>query len=520
MNKKHIRIYFGLTLIVIFVATNILAAGFAFAQSGAPDTKEPSDVENVRATPGDSEIMLSWDPASDEIGVAGYKIYRGTRSVKNPEDRYDLPIVPVGNVNSYSVKNLTNGQTYYFSLTAVDIAGNESVNYSFPEVSATPRAGLRSASIEDDSKSPQVINVKAEDNITVLVEFSEPIKLPEESPESAFQIEKISDKSRLRIQDAVISDEDETGKTVVLTTAPQLGGTDYLLTAGIEIEDFYSNPVESGTSDTGSFRGSAKAQQVASVDTENDTEDKWAAQEQEEEEPIDSDAPKVTEAVADYNNRISITFDEKVVLPVDPTQKIVIYKKGTQNRLKVSNVSLSVEELTVYVTTDPQENAEYEIQITGVKDTGKNELKGEGAKITVIGNTTGLRDITPPEDVTALAAKLKDKEKNIVELSWKASKNSANDLNDQILYQGEGKVAKSWSSGKSLGADPITTDVEDLEGGKWYSFKVATKDSAGNESTGAVTSLYITKTGPGMIAAGLTSLVMGVYSRRKKKKNI
>jgi hypothetical protein len=38
---------------------------------------------------------------------------------------YGAP-VSIGNTTSYMVGNLTGGRTYYFSLTAVDGAGNES----------------------------------------------------------------------------------------------------------------------------------------------------------------------------------------------------------------------------------------------------------------------------------------------------------------------------------------------------------------------------------------------------------
>ena len=89
---------------------------------------------------------------------------------------------------------------------------------------------------------------------------------------------------------------------------------------------------------------------------------------------------------------------------------------------------------------------------------------------------------------------------------------------DQSLSQGEGKSATEFTNGASLGSTTTSAEVQDLEGGKWYSFKVSTKDYTGNESKGAVVSIYLPKTGPGMVAAGLTSLVMGWYSRKRKKK--
>ena len=63
---------------------------------------------------------LHWQP-NTESDLAGYRIYYGTSS------RSYGPYISVGkNVTSYTLKNLTNGKTYYFALTAVDTSGNES----------------------------------------------------------------------------------------------------------------------------------------------------------------------------------------------------------------------------------------------------------------------------------------------------------------------------------------------------------------------------------------------------------
>lgn len=63
---------------------------------------------------------LSWLPNTD-TDLAGYKVYMGTSS-----GLYGNP-VNVGNVTSYVAGNLKAGTTYYFSVTAYDQSGNESV---------------------------------------------------------------------------------------------------------------------------------------------------------------------------------------------------------------------------------------------------------------------------------------------------------------------------------------------------------------------------------------------------------
>lgn len=73
---------------------------------------------------------LSWDP-NTEPDLAGYKIYYGTSPRTGTDPKICdlcgyLDRVNVGNVTTYTFNNLTNGQTYYFSVTAYDTSGNES----------------------------------------------------------------------------------------------------------------------------------------------------------------------------------------------------------------------------------------------------------------------------------------------------------------------------------------------------------------------------------------------------------
>ena len=70
-------------------------------------------------TEKDGKIKLTWDP-SITPNVLGYKIYYGKAS-----KAYDKSI-KVGNVNTYTLKGLTPGQTYYISATAYDKYGRES----------------------------------------------------------------------------------------------------------------------------------------------------------------------------------------------------------------------------------------------------------------------------------------------------------------------------------------------------------------------------------------------------------
>ena len=81
--------------------------------------------------------VASWNPVTVDINndpetIAYYTLYWGTSTrpggVIHPSDgsfTYDF-IQDVGNVTQYQVDNLTNGDTYYFSVVAVDLGGNVS----------------------------------------------------------------------------------------------------------------------------------------------------------------------------------------------------------------------------------------------------------------------------------------------------------------------------------------------------------------------------------------------------------
>jgi len=69
---------------------------------------------------------LSWNPPTTSADgtpltdLSGYKVYYGNSSGNYSQN------INVGNVTTYIINNLTEGLTYYFTVTAYDISGNES----------------------------------------------------------------------------------------------------------------------------------------------------------------------------------------------------------------------------------------------------------------------------------------------------------------------------------------------------------------------------------------------------------
>ena len=68
------------------------------------------------------QVTLAWD-TNLEPDVAGYILYYGTQS------RYYDYDVDVGDITSITISGLAEDVTYYFSVTAYDVEGNES-NFS------------------------------------------------------------------------------------------------------------------------------------------------------------------------------------------------------------------------------------------------------------------------------------------------------------------------------------------------------------------------------------------------------
>ena len=130
-------------------------------------------------------------------------------------------------------------------------------------------------------------------------------------------------------------------------------------------------------------------------------------------------------------------------------------------------------------------------------------------------------DVTPPEDITNLVLSFKEQlEKFVITMNWTASLNTAKDLVDQILYMSMDRGI-TYNAGNSLGPIVTSHQVPNLEGGKEYTFKVTTKDAAGNESVGVVKSIRLPQTGFGAGILVFTSAAAAYQAlRRKKRKDI
>ena len=106
--------------------------------SAPSDTQKPSaPIGLARTVQSATSVTLSWNPATDNVSVAGYGVYRGGTLVWS------------GSGTSYTVTGLSCGSSYSFAVDAYDAAGNRSAQSAPVSASTsacpqpTPRRRLR-----------------------------------------------------------------------------------------------------------------------------------------------------------------------------------------------------------------------------------------------------------------------------------------------------------------------------------------------------------------------------------------
>jgi hypothetical protein len=84
----------------------------------APDTTAPTAPANLTAQPvSGGRVDLEWTQSTDNVGVTGYRIYRGGDVVGT---------VPADGLSYHDASDVRPGTSYTYTVTAVDAAGNQS----------------------------------------------------------------------------------------------------------------------------------------------------------------------------------------------------------------------------------------------------------------------------------------------------------------------------------------------------------------------------------------------------------
>lgn len=91
------------------------------------DNTPPTIPGSLQGTSSNRMVTLTWSASSDNNIVVGYNVYRSEQSLAGYVKLNDAPLPNPGYVD----QNLTNGRTYFYRVSAVDGAGNESAPTDF-----------------------------------------------------------------------------------------------------------------------------------------------------------------------------------------------------------------------------------------------------------------------------------------------------------------------------------------------------------------------------------------------------
>ena len=94
---------------------------FIFTTGDPNDRTPPAVPRGLAAMPGDGRVTLTWTPNRDD-DLARYRIYRSRPGT----DPVRIASVTAGTGTTYVDTEVTNGVVYTYTLTSVDITGNES----------------------------------------------------------------------------------------------------------------------------------------------------------------------------------------------------------------------------------------------------------------------------------------------------------------------------------------------------------------------------------------------------------
>jgi fibronectin type 3 domain-containing protein len=112
-------------------AVNAISEGSLSIEASATPATVPGAPTGLIASAGAGQVTLNWTAPSSNGGsaVTGYKVYQGTTSGNK------LLVATLGNVTTTTRTGLANGTTYYFTVTAVNAAGEGA---QATEANATP----------------------------------------------------------------------------------------------------------------------------------------------------------------------------------------------------------------------------------------------------------------------------------------------------------------------------------------------------------------------------------------------
>ncbi|MCK4266089.1 MAG: Ig-like domain-containing protein, partial [Thermoplasmata archaeon] len=184
--------------------------------------------QDLHATAGAGPITLTWNTPTSDGGspITNYKIYRGITSGG------EIYLTTIDNITTYTDTNVTNDQTYYYQVSAVNEIGeglrsNEA--YATPNVTLTQPIDISTIVCPMDGTN----NVSYDSNITIIF----PVPMNPTSVENAFTL---VDNNGSLISGTFVWSTD--GKTLTFVPdSPLKKGVTYTLTVTTDAMDTNGN---------------------------------------------------------------------------------------------------------------------------------------------------------------------------------------------------------------------------------------------------------------------------------------
>ena len=261
-------------------------------------------------------VTIAWN-ANPDADLAGYNVYIGERS------RGYSNVADAGNLTEFDWAGLEAGKTYYFSVTAYDISGNES---SFSdEVKVT---------VGRDGNPPRIVDLLVRGRTQLDLVFSQRLQT-----DSAINRDNYTISDGVAVRGAVLSESAD--KVHLLTSAHELGQSYVLAVANVK--SLNATIVAGGT-----------AQSYLMPDRETD-----------------AIAPVLTSLDVTDASTLEVRFNEGLDKHTaeDPTHYAI------SNEVEVLSAALQADPKTVRLTTSPHRVARrYRLTVQQVADLAGNTM--------------------------------------------------------------------------------------------------------------------------------------------------
>ncbi len=256
------------------------------------------------------ELTVSWD-ANAESDLKGYKLYYGTST-----GNYNT-VVDVGNVINYNLTGLSEGETYFFAVTAYDTAYNES-GFS-DEVSAQVQV--------IDVTPPEIYAVNVTNATSIRLTFSEEVERA-----SAENVANYNINNNVTINSISL---DQGNRVVQIETSPHQAGS-YSIVVN-NVKDLAPNPNTIAANSSFDY---------AYV-------------------PDDFTPPTITEVRSVDETHVDITFSEEV----EKESAETVENFQINNGITVQQAGLAENKRTVHLVTSAHESGEtYVVTVSNIRD--------------------------------------------------------------------------------------------------------------------------------------------------------